>query len=157
MLKSISWSQFAVCLFLATLAYYFYVTIRFYRREIKDFLTGKKTTAGPSGAGKATSGQPEAAQGTIFSDAPTKEETEGAELFKVMEHVVGLLKSVVAEAVSTRITRDELLSRIRQVLSNYHHLRKSPYEVAINNFLVRTCASNFSLPLSDDDVAGLWR
>lgn len=81
---------------------------------------------------------------------------ETLELFKVMEKVIILLRQVMTEAAGTGITREEVEARIRSVLAGYRQLRKTPYEEAINQFISRTCATTFSLLLSDAEVEGLW-
>jgi hypothetical protein len=153
MLSSISWGQFLLFMLVATCVYYGYVAVRFYRIEISALLRGQRP-GGPAGQ-PAVAGAVPAKQGSIFpSTAPTG--SEDAEMFKVMEKVVGLLKGLISDGVTSGIGREDLLDHIRGVLGSYRQLRKTPYQEAINNFLERSCATNFSLPLSAEDLAGLW-
>ena len=78
------------------------------------------------------------------------------EMFKVMEKVVTVLKSVIAQGVTTGISPEELLAQIGEVLSRYGHLKVTPYQGAVNSFLIRTCSSNFSLMLEEEDLVALW-
>lgn len=154
---------------MAGVVYYVYVVGRFYRKEIISFLRGKRG-AGQApgkpvrpGAGKA--GLPLAGPGGDVVPDPRQpklfqgtEEGAGAapELFKVMEKVVGVLKSVVAQAVAGGTEKEELLDHIQEVLAGYGHLRGTPYQESINRFLMKTCSSNFSLVLGDMDLVDLW-
>ena len=79
------------------------------------------------------------------------------ELFKVMEKVLTRLKGVVSQAVVAGTNRDELTDHVSEVLSGYRQLKGTPYQEAINNFLVRTCTSNFSFTPDEQELQGLWR
>lgn len=78
------------------------------------------------------------------------------ELFKVMEKVMLLLKGVVSQGAVRRVSREELLDQLAGVLSGYHQLKGTPYQDAVNNFLMRTCSSNFSLLLGENELEVLW-
>ena len=97
----------------------------------------------------------------VVAQADLFDEREGlpdqsSELFKVMDKVINLLKDLVSQGVATGIGREELTDHIREVLSNYHQLKQSPYQEAINSFLIRTCSTNFSLMLEAADLDVLW-
>jgi hypothetical protein len=108
---------------------------------------GASGSAGPSGT--SVGGQPE-----LFGAEELTEKTP--ELFKVMEKVIVLLKGVVSQGMAGGIGREELMYQLKEVMDKYHHLKNTPYEVAVNNFLVRTCSSNFSLLLGEEELKELW-
>jgi hypothetical protein len=175
MLNSISWSQFGLFIFLGLLCYYSYVLLRYWGRELRALAQGKSPWAGLSaerfdGAGpsapagssaSAASSAPAApagsstAQASLFRDKDA-EEGKSAELFKVMEKVVALLKGLITDATGTGIGREELMGRFGEVLSKFRHLKGTAYQVAIDNFLIRSCATNFSLQLTEGELAELW-
>jgi len=158
MLRSISWFEFTYFLLAVTGAYYLCVLARYYGKKITTFFVGSHGQAQAPGRAKAPA-QGEAItrpeQPRLFGK---DDQLPGAtpELFKVMEKAIVLLKGVVSQGVSAGIDREELIERIRGVLGNYHQLRDTPYKKAIDNFLVRTCSTNFSLVLEDADVDVLW-
>lgn len=169
-MHTISWGQFFEVMGILVALYYVGVGLGFYRKEIKNFLTGgRKVAAGESVSGGKDSLQAGAAavpvaevvapdavdggQATLFQE---REHSESPELFKVMEKVIGLLKGVVSQAVAERLPVDDLLDHFREVLGNFGQLKGTPYQIAINNFLARTCTSNFSLVLDEDGVGALW-
>jgi len=88
--------------------------------------------------------------------AEPKGQGETPELFKVMEQVIGLLKDVMTQGMALHSTREELTDRIREVLVKYGQLKRTPYQVAVNNYLVRTCGSQFSLALDEAELERLW-
>jgi hypothetical protein len=168
MLNTISWLQFGLGLLTGLVLYYAFVLLSFYGKELKQFLQRRKDDPSPR-TDSSVQGQPsggdaasrQAASSSMGRAQPNLFPPEGAtrdkpELFRVMEKVIALLRAVVEEGSATGITRDELLQRFRQVLSAYGHLKKTPYEVAINNYLQRTCTTHFSVMISDPDLAGLW-
>jgi hypothetical protein len=170
MMHAISWGQFFEVTAILVAFYYVGVGLGFYRKEIMGFLTGRgKVSAGErvsGGEGKVKAVEagvlvaapvaPEAVDGgqaTLFEE---REHSESPEMFKVMEKVIGLLKGVVSQAVAERLPVDDLLDHFREVLGNFGQLKGTPYQIAINNFLARTCTSNFSLVLDEDGVGSLW-
>jgi len=184
MLHSITWGQFGTALLPMAIIYYLYVLLKFYKHELVVFFSGN--TGGPKdqaavtdGAARAP-GAPRALEAAVKEEAPAQpglfdrqgvaaaglpglagEGGQGVqdatpEMFKVMEKVVTVLKSVVAQGVTTGIGREELVAQIGEVLERFGHLKGTPYQGAVNNFLVRTCSSNFSLVLEEEDLAALW-
>jgi len=104
--------------------------------------------------------EPVAGQGSMFPPSPAVEgltpavDDKTPKLFKVTEKVAALLREVMNEAAATGVTRADLEDRIQKVLAEYRYLVKAPYEVAINNFISRTCRTQFSL--TEEDLRRLW-
>jgi len=111
----------------------------------------ERPLGGESGTSGGDGGQPTLFRGEQVAAG------QSPELFKVMEKVIALLKGVVSQGVANGIQEEELTDHIRQVLTGYHQLKRTPYQVAINNFLIRTCTSNFSLLLDEERLEILWR
>jgi hypothetical protein len=156
MLHSISWAQFGAVVTIGLVIYYGYVLLRFYGRELRALVGGGGAGAdGVMEVPAAVKKEKGAASGqaTIFPEAAVGETPE---MFKVMEKVIVLLRQVVGEAVEKGVRREELEDRIRMVLSGYRQLVRTPYQVSVNNFISRVCTTNFSLRLSDAEIAELW-
>lgn len=166
MLQSISWVQFCTALLVAGVVYYLYVLGWYYRTEIFRLLSRKRREAAsapgrrelwvePSAVVQAEAAARVGAQAGLFA-----EEVEGpdrtTEMFKVMDRVISLLKGVVSQAVTEGTERGELMEHIGEVLGEYGQLKGTPYEATINNYLVRTCSSNFSLVLGEEELEVLW-
>ena len=166
MLRSISWARFGAVVFLGLAAYYAYVIMRFYRKELWEFIKGRKEIREVPGPGMARArefgqagslavGKAVNDQGSMFAGEAAKV-GETPEMFKVMEKVIVLLRQLVNDSVATGIRREELEDRIKMVLSGYRQLMRTPYQVSINNFIQRTCTTNFSFLLTDKEIAELW-
>ena len=80
-----------------------------------------------------------------------------APLTSVTEKVIAQLKQVVSRGVDEGIDREELMDHIGEVLAGYGQLRQTPFQTAIDNFLIRTCSTNFSLELTEEELSVLWR
>jgi hypothetical protein len=155
MFQSITWKIFMEVVAGLTVVYYVYVGVRFYWREVLEFFAGQgaevKTSLRAVDGKVEDSGQP-----TLFkAEGPAA--GESPELFKVMEKAITVLKGVISQGASSGTGTEELTDHIREVLGGYRQLRGTQYEVAINNFLVRICATNFSLVLDADMLRRLWR
>src|SRR5580698_160466 len=139
MLEHISWGMFFKVMGGLVAAYYVGLLVIRYRPK-----------------GKAAEAvEPVEEQGLLFP-GNSGQEDRNPELFQVMERVISLLKGLVGRGVAEHWGEAELKDHIYEVLSGYHQLRRTPYEVAINNFIVRTSLSNFSLELDAVTLEGLW-
>lgn len=179
MLHTISWLQFAILVALGLVLYYSVILLRYYQKELRAFSQGKGASASkPSGSPGSVVALPDAKEGSqaavrhgsdktlLASDPPKGQvtlfdekaatDTDKPELFKVMEQVISKLRTIVEDGVNSGITKEELEDHVRGVLASYKYLRQTPYEVAINNFIVRTCTTHFSLMLSEEELAQLW-
>jgi hypothetical protein len=160
MLRSISWGQFITFLLLAGVVYYLYVFVRYYRREGIGFLAKMRERAGQeAGASPIDTDKSQVAEGPVQTRLfDTKESKPGqaAELFNVMEKVVELLKGVVAQGIVDGDEPGLMMEYFRQILSKYGYLKGTPYQVAINNFLIRTCSKSFSMVLGEQELESLW-
>jgi len=184
MLHTITWLQFVSFLFICLGIYYAYVLIRYYNREVLDYVLKRRgqvarleadAMEGPSGkeAGRPevvdrsgpgaekgmrlVSGKtagPDGVQGEMFEGQPGEHETPKG--FRQMEKAVALLQALTVDWSVTTLRREELEEEIGKILSGYRQLRGTEYEVAINNYLERTCKTRFALTLADEDVKRLW-
>ncbi|MDR3712386.1 MAG: hypothetical protein P4L51_06195 [Puia sp.] len=185
MLKSISWLHFLEFVLIGTAIYYCWYFLKFYGQELQNWVKGRRPdqegssrgaivkdmsvqdraaeVVGPSSTGQAAAGE---AGNTLAGAAPgrqipaaTEKSVSAAdtpELFKVMEKLLDLLKSIVQEATENELGREELLDRFYQTINGFHHLKKTPYEVAINNYLIRACSTNFAMQLTEEELKSLW-
>lgn len=171
MFKTLTWGDFYGFILPVLLVYYLFVVLKYYRHELVAAFSSKNTRPQAGVAVKEAppmevvkvpevgAAQPElfqAADQGLSMPADMDGGRQSPELFKVMAAAVAALKEVVAEAVAGHLSKEDLLVHIREVLVGYEQLRNTPYEGAINSFLTRTCASNFSLVLEVADVAALW-
>jgi len=70
---------------------------------------------------------------------------------------IATIRQVIAQGIENKLDQDNILDHIREVLGNYRRLRKTEHAETINNFLIRVCATELSLKLSDKVLAELWK
>jgi hypothetical protein len=77
-------------------------------------------------------------------------------LFRAMGTVIIQLKEVVRQAKEGGTDRESLTNQLSEVLRKYGQLKGTSYQAGINNFLTRTCSTNFSLLLGADELEVMW-
>ena len=77
-------------------------------------------------------------------------------LFRAMGTVIVQLKEVVRRAKEDGTDRESLTGQLSDVLRNYGQLKGTSYQAGINNFLTRTCSTNFSLLLGAEELEVMW-
>ena len=97
---------------------------------------------------------PDGVQGEMFEGQPGEHETPKG--FRQMEKAVALLQALTVDWSVTTLRREELEEEIGKILAGYRQLRGTQYEVAINNYLERTCKTRFALTLTEEDIKRLW-
>jgi hypothetical protein len=165
MLKGITWGQFGVFILVATGIYYIYIGLRFYGSEIirRPVRGNSGSTWGSRVQGQETAGKsgddPALASNSDQSElfGQTDKVAEGNEMFKAMQHAIGVVRQLIAWAVENKLDRENLLDHLHEALSKYRQLRGTDYAGTINNYLVRVCSSEFSLQLGEAELAELWR
>lgn len=165
MLKGITWGQYGVFILLATVVYYLYIGLRFWgagiisssgrRRSGSVYL---KRVRGGVGEGKANADPgvaSESDQAELFEQADKV--AEGNEMFKAMQHAIGVVRELIAWAVQNKLDRENLLDHLHEALGKYRQLRGTDYAGTINNYLIRVCSSEFSLQLGETELTELWK
>ena len=165
MLKVITWGQYSVFILLVTAGYYLYIGLRFWGAGIISSASRRKSGS------LDLKGVPGRARGGVVGDesfaAPGSDRVElfeqgdkvaeGNEMFKAMQHAIGVVRELIAWAVQNKLDRENLLDHLHEALSKYRQLRGTDYAGTINNYLVRVCSSEFSLQLGEAELAELWK
>ncbi len=165
MLKGITWGQYGIFILLVTAGYYLYVGLRFWGSGIvSGFGRGKsgsidlKRVPGRA-VGREVGAESIAALGSdqveLFEQG--EKVAEGNEMFKAMQHAIGVVRELIAWAVQNKLDRENLLDHLHEALSKYRQLRGTDYAGTINNYLMRVCSSEFSLQLGEAELAELWK
>ena len=162
MLKGITWGQYGIFILLATATYYLYVVLRFWGAGIisrsgrrKSGAIDLKRVPGGGRASGDSSVAPGSDQVELFEQADKV--AEGNEMFKAMQHAIGVVRELIAWAVQNKLDRENLLDHLHEALGKYRQLRGTDYAGTINNYLVRVCSSEFSLQLGEAELAELWK
>src|SRR5690606_42040853 len=119
MFTDISWTDYLTAVFLLLAIYYVYVGVRYYSGDLKDLLSGKRklnfraspadSPGGPSPLFMDNKDRPAA---TAFGETTDDDYTE-------VEHLIGRLKEVIADASQRQFIRQEFSNTRRLTLKKY--------------------------------------
>ena len=55
-----------------------------------------------------------------------------------------------------RYTKDELMRELGLRLTNYRYLKDTPFQAAINNFIVLRAEEDAEILIHDDEIGQIW-
>jgi hypothetical protein len=165
MFKGITWGQYGVFILLATAGYYLYIGLRYWG---PGMIPGSgRPKSGSIDMNRVPSRSREGKEGAESTAAPGSDQAElfeqgdkvaeGNEMFKAMQHAIGVVRQLIAWGVQNKLDRENLLDHLHEALGKYRQLRGTDYAGTINNYLVRVCSSEFSLQLGEAELAELWK
>lgn len=133
--NGISWSTFLLTAGTVTVTYYGVIGALYYKKEISTLLSGKR------GA----------------SDEMDQKEMEGGDgSFEQLEAVVLDLRSNILEEAGQTVSKEDLLGRLQNRLTNYDGLRHPAYRAAVNNFIIRDAAASCGVDFSEEELNSAW-
>lgn len=150
MLNDISWGLFFIYTGGALLVYYFVLVV-----IGSGWLTKDKNTSGRPPFFNRTNTASNRLQQTSSGKIPDKEEATKM-LQSIVHDLVDEVQAFFA-AVGKEMPKDEMISRLKQLLTKYPLIRGSIYQEGINNLIAVNCESNCSIRFSAEEVDGLWQ
>ncbi len=162
----ITWEKYFEAMGLLLTGYYLFTGIKFYSKNLKDRLTGKRR--GTMLQVRENIGSPEKDTGEnrlpgqpgLFGGedeipfAPSEKE-EANVLFGQAEELTEKIKAAMATAGKRNYAKEELIYLLKTILQQYGTLNIPPYRIAINNLIVSEC-EKFGNHLNADELAWLW-
>lgn len=130
MLSSVSWQQFFLYIFVATILYYLFIWIVFFKARL-SFLPGI------TGAHNFS---------VYTEDAPDEIMTTSQQ---VIDELRPLLKS--------DSNKNELLFALQQHLTKYSSWDEPGFRDTITRYISRQCGTICSISLSEDEQSALWK
>jgi hypothetical protein len=154
MLKSISWGQFLLTVFILVGVYYLVVAVLYYRKDIKGLLKREP--------GKLEAKEPlkDKAAETSIPAPPVQGSDPDENLppqFADSKRAIKEIQAVLERARLEEFGRALLLAALHPILLQYRHLKGTAFEIAINNFLEKECKDLNSVHLEADEVKALWQ
>lgn len=129
MLRSISWSQYFLTICLATVLYYLFIWVVFFKARL-SFLDGIRQINSPS---------------PMVEDAPD-------EVMSTVQHVLDEVRPVFAG----RCNRNELLMALQSRLAKYKNVDDPVFRDTINQFISDESERQCSIRLGKDDLRTVW-
>lgn len=155
MLKHISWSDYLLAVIVLLIIYYIFIGVKYFSCEIKALLSGKRKLAFKA-ALPTDSGQYSLDNDSDQSAEKGFEETAD-DTFTEVEHLIGRLKTVIADASQRKLIREELKQYLRLVLKEYPSIKYSPLRSSINELIRSECEKYRAVTLDEDEVELLWK
>jgi len=143
MLSKVSWGDYTVIMGILVVSYYFYIGIRYYKKEISSLLNGKLQK-------KDKTIQKEKPKNT-FKDSALSEAA-----FDELETVVNDLRFAVLEKAGKQVTKQELSDLLKRRLADYKGLKKPAFRVAINNYIITNSKEICGVVFSENDLNAVW-
>ncbi|SDE88029.1 hypothetical protein SAMN05216464_110165 [Mucilaginibacter pineti] len=141
MFKSITWSNYYTTVFILLALWYVIIILVYFRKEFFNLLNGKYNI--PTRRKK---------QQTPEEEIPEDQE----HTFEELERIVADIRHSIFEEAGNNISKDELLTQLKQRLVNYGGLRQPAFRVAINNFIIQYAESICGVAFSEDELNEAW-
>ncbi|MVT07706.1 hypothetical protein [Chitinophaga tropicalis] len=99
--------------------------------------------------------------GAIFEDQPVVENEVLEQDFAIvpemqqLQTVVDRLREMFT--LNDQLSKEQLFSQIRPIITEFPGLRQQPYRVAINNLIISEAKEKCSQVLKENEVDALWR
>lgn len=138
MLKNITWSEYIICMLVLLFVFYLFVILRYYRAELKQFLSGKDKQP------TETDYEPE-----IKDDYPD-------DSFEALEMLVNDLRHAVLERAGIGVDKQTLLSQLKERLKDFDGMRRPAYRIAINNYIIGHAKEICGVVFSEEELEAEW-
>ncbi|MBS1780992.1 MAG: hypothetical protein JST70_16830 [Bacteroidetes bacterium] len=155
MLQSISWTEYLTAVAVILILYYLYVAVRYFQGDIKDLLGGKRKLSFRTAlAVPGENGEPK-----IIEEQETHGAFEQAKdnEFAEVEHLIGRLKTAIADASRRKLIAQEFKQYLSMVLKEYPSVKYSPLRSSINELIISECQKYGAVTLREEEAELLWK
>jgi DNA-binding phage protein len=152
MLHTISWSSFVLVLVVILIAYYLFMLVAYFRKDILSIsLINKKSLVGNNHNDRAikSTGNPKE-KSTIQTN------NSGDQIFTIVYELLADFKDLFLLASETKMIREELIQAIRSKLKAYQTISETDLVEGINNHLIMEAKNSCALDLSPEDLKLIW-
>ena len=153
MFAEISWSGYITIVVVLLAAYYFVIAIRYYRDDLFQLISGKKTTQPSTVNFTATQSQP-SERG--LHQTNMQEAFEKQNLFQLAQSLSDEIQAFLNEAGRNKLNKEEIIQSLQLLLTKYPAVRDSSFQEFIQNLIETECEANCSIHLSDEELSVLW-
>lgn len=129
MLSSISWQQYFLFLIIATIIYYLFVWVVYFKFKLPSFAIGS------------------------FSGISLHDEDQPDEVFSTSQHVIDELKPVF----TGKENKNELVFALQGQLRKYNLWDEPDFRETINAFIAQESKTTCSIHLGEEDLRAVWK
>lgn len=155
MLKNISWNDYLLTVGISLIVYYFYVCARYYSKEIKDLLLGKKKLKFKTVFYKNKKREYPGASNDQKGIAGIENTTDGE--FDETERLIEQLKTAIADGSCRKLIPEEFKLSLIMILKQYPALKYSPLRPSINELILSECEKFQITAIDEREIELLWR
>lgn len=139
MLSSFTWQDYLYLIAIATMLYYLWVIVRFFRKEMVQLFHPRLIEDTP----------------TIKAPDPTSKEDE-EQAFTSLEIVVDSIRHEVFEAQPVADDKQALLTQITGKLAGFSYLSRPAFRAALNNFIIDQAEQRYSITFNEHELNTSW-
>ncbi len=140
--SGISWKVYSVVVIILLILYYLVVGVRYYRKEILDFLTGKGINK------RETSGS-----------TPIEKNNHGKEAeyqFARAKELADRIKDTIKIAHAQGYPKYQLLSLIKSLIAEYTELKSPAIIRAVNDEIISQSSTYEAYHFKEEELVELW-
>mgnify|MGYP000868614696 CR=1 FL=1 len=158
MFTGISWTDYVAAVVILLVVYYAYVGVRYFSGDLRALLTGKKKLH----FRRVPQGDDEEEDTSYITEttstpiSPSTFEESSDSDFEEVEHLIGRLKEVIADASGRELIPQEFSHYLRITLKEYPNIKNSPLRPSVNELIVSECEKYGTVTLSVEEVDRLW-
>jgi len=157
MLTNISWTDYFIAVAVLLTTYYLFVGLWYFYADFKNLVSGKKELRFRAVPSHDTSDESIlSSEANYPGESPALESTIDDDLAEV-EHLIGRLKNVIADASGRKLIPLEFKQYLHLVLQEYSNIKNSPLRSSINELIASECEKYGAVILSEDEVELLWK
>lgn len=157
MFTNISWPDYFIVVAILLTTYYLFVGLRYFSADLKNLISGKKKLKFRAMRPHDTSGESIQTSEKNYPGENAALETTTDDDFVEVEHLIGRLKNVIADASGRKLIPLEFKQYLHLVLQEYPNIKKSPLQSSINELIASECEKYGAVTLSEDEVELLWK
>lgn len=163
MFRNITWTNYIVVIIVLLAIYYLFIGIRFYFRDLQDFLTQRRKDNKHFLSDEIIDGILQSSHAEPFEESQSEQLIPDSsfaqtsdDTFEDIERLIVQLKEAICDAGTKTYTREEFFLLLRLILIEYPHLKDSPFQSALNELIVSECEKYGSIVISEEEVVMLW-
>lgn len=157
MLTNISWTDYFIAVAILITTYYLFVGLRYFSADLRDLISGKTELKLRTVWALDTGGENiQTSEKNYPGESPALETTTDDD-FAEVEHLIGRLKNVIADASSRKLIPLEFKQYLHLLLQEYPNIKNSPLRSSINELIASECEKYGAVTLSEDEVELLWK
>lgn len=157
MFTKISWGDYCIAIGVLVLAWYIFLGVFYYRKELKQIVSGKGNGKfHVLGGAKAELTCFETNSDDVSKSSSTTSFSESFSISEDMEELSSILINAIKESVERNLSKDEFRNYLRLILDDFQFAKESTLRVTINKLMVSECEKHPQMILTYAEVDGLW-